>query len=128
MILMLDSSTGTCRLTLIDGNTRHDYEWQADRQLAKGLLGFIDQTLAEHNLKFDDVGGLAVMKGPGSFTGLRIGITVMNTLASSLSVPIVSAVGKDWHEQSLQRLNDGQNEQLVMPLYGAEANITTPRK
>ena len=45
MILLLDTSTYLCRLTLVDDGKRTDYEWQADRQLAKGLLGFIDRPM-----------------------------------------------------------------------------------
>lgn len=128
MILLLDSSTPTCRLTVVDGDRWQEYEWQAGRQLAQGLLGFLRQTLAEHEFELTDITGLAALDGPGSFTGLRIGLTVMNTLASSLSVPIVATRGDDWRQQAVDRLDDGQDDQLVMPHYGAEANITTPRK
>lgn len=128
MILMLDSSTPTCRLALVVGDSWHQYEWEAGRQLAQGLLSFLHQTLAKHELKLTDVTGLAVMEGPGSFTGLRIGMTVMNTLASGLSIPIVATRGEDWRQAAMDRINDGQDDQLAMPHYGAEANITKPRK
>lgn len=128
MILMLDSSTPTCRLTVIDGDSWHESEWEAGRQLARGLLGFLEQTLAERNIDWTDLTGLAVMQGPGSFTGLRIGLTVMNTLASSLSIPIVACQGEDWKTQAISRLQGDQDDQLALPYYGAEANITKPRK
>ena len=72
--------------------------------------------------------GIGVMKGPGSFTGLRIGLTVTNTLADSLSAPIVGATGEDWRETALEKLRAGENEKIVMPEYGAVAHITAPRK
>ncbi len=128
MILLLDTSTPVCKLTLVDGDWRYYKEWQADRELAKGLLAYINEQLAKHGKSFDDIGGIGVFRGPGSFTGLRIGLTVLNTLAESLTVPIVGAEGEDWQAVTLKKLNDGQNEKIVLPNYGAAANITKPRK
>ena len=71
---------------------------------------------------------LIVFTGPGSFTGLRIGITTMNSLAYGLDIPIVGVNGEKWIENGLQRLNDGENDRIITPHYGAEANITSPRK
>lgn len=128
MILLLDTSTPECRLTLVDGDQRFDDVWTADRTLADKLIGYLRGQLNTHGKTWSDVGGIGVFKGPGSFTGLRIGLTVMNTLADSLEVPIVGETGDTWKNTALTRLHDGQNDKLVMPLYGREANITKPRK
>jgi len=128
MILLLDTSTPTCRLVVIDDKQTAAYEWQADRQLAKGLLGWLRDRLAEHDKTFADITGIGALRGPGSFTGLRIGLTVLNTLADSLQVPIVGAMGDTWQDEALQRLTAGDNDQVVLPYYSNDANITTPRK
>lgn len=128
MILLLDTATPICRLTLVEGDTRQDYEWEAGRQLAKGLLEYLHQKLVEQGANFDSITGIGVLEGPGSFTGLRIGLTVMNTLASSLEVPIVGVRGDTWVEQAQQRLANHEDDRLVMPHYGAPANVTTPKK
>lgn len=129
MILLLDSSTSLCRLTLVDDNGKQiDYSWQADRQLAHQLLGYLRDRLAEHDQSFLTLTGIGVMKGPGSFTGLRIGITVLNTLAHDRQIPIVGTSGDHWIERVLQRLSAGEDDKLVMPEYGAPVNITQPRK
>ncbi|HSW77522.1 MAG TPA: tRNA (adenosine(37)-N6)-threonylcarbamoyltransferase complex dimerization subunit type 1 TsaB [Candidatus Chromulinivoraceae bacterium] len=128
MILLLDTSTPVCKLSLIDGDTRYENEWQADRQLAKGLLAYLHDQLESQDKVFSDLTGIGAFAGPGSFTGLRIGLTVLNTLADSEHIPIVGGMGEDWQAEVLQKLENGKNEHIVLPFYGSEANITTPRK
>jgi tRNA threonylcarbamoyladenosine biosynthesis protein TsaB len=102
--------------------------WQADRELAKGLLAQLEAFLRENELTFHDLSGLFVFRGPGSFTGLRIGLTVMNTIAYAQSIPIVGTEGDNWIKAAVTRLNAGENDQIVLPHYGAEARITKPKK
>ncbi|HEU0266300.1 MAG TPA: tRNA (adenosine(37)-N6)-threonylcarbamoyltransferase complex dimerization subunit type 1 TsaB [Candidatus Saccharimonadaceae bacterium] len=128
MIVLLDTSTPECRLTLIDSDMRRDYTWQADRDLAHHLLGFLRDRLSENGASFTDISAIGVMKGPGSFTGLRIGLTVMNTIATDRHLPIVGETGESWRDKALKRLQSGENDQLVMPEYGSAPHITTPRK
>lgn len=104
------------------------HTWQAHRELANTLLSVLRDQLDRQQATFDDVSGVAVFRGPGSFTGLRIGITVANTLAYGLNIPVVGAAGEQWREAALGRLKQGQTDKLVLPEYGAEANITTPKK
>lgn len=128
MIILLDTSTGLCRLRIVSKEQASDYEWQADRTLARDLLGYLRDRLAEYDASFHDITGLAVYRGPGSFTGLRIGMTVMNTLADDLAIPIVGETGENWQDTALARLAAGENDQIVLPEYGSDARITKPRK
>lgn len=101
--------------------------WTADRELATTLLSTIRDQLAEHHASFNDISKIVVFRGPGSFTGLRIGITVANTLAHALKVPIVGeATEHQWLERALGAAAEGRDDRLVMPEYGAEANVTAP--
>ncbi|MDP3998289.1 MAG: tRNA (adenosine(37)-N6)-threonylcarbamoyltransferase complex dimerization subunit type 1 TsaB [bacterium] len=52
------------------------------------LLPLIDKILKKHHLQPQDLTGIEVNLGPGSFTGLRVGAAVANTLSSFLKVPI----------------------------------------
>lgn len=128
MILLLDTSTSLCKLTLLDGKLRYDDEWQADRTLAKGLLRYLDENLKLRNKTWSDITAIGAFEGPGSFTGIRIGLTVMNTIADSLYIPIVGGRSEIWQDVVLSKLKAGQDEKIVLPFYGAEVNITTPRK
>jgi len=128
MILLLDTSTPECRLTFIDGDWRYDAKWEANRDLAKGLLKYIQLQLETQGKKWTDLSGLGVFKGPGSFTGLRIGVTVLNTVSYSENIPIVGETGEAWQETAVSRLLKGESDKIVLPEYGGEANITQPRK
>lgn len=128
MIILLDTSTPVCKLTFVDADTHDATEWQADRELARGLLKYIDDQLTARGYAWSDITGIGVFKGPGSFTGLRIGMTVMNTIADSESIPIVGALGDDWQSQAVAALRGGHDEKLVLPFYGRDAHITKPRK
>ena len=102
--------------------------WQAHRELSNTILKKIDKLFSVKGQTFSDLGGIVCFKGPGSFTGLRIGLTVGNVLAYSLHTPIVGAMGDDWQANGVQKLLAGVNEKILIPEYGAEANITEPRK
>ena len=128
MIILLDSSTAVCKITLIDDDWRQDYSWESDRTLAKWLLGYLDKILKEHGKTWTDISAIGVFEGPGSFTGLRIGLTVMNTIADSQNIPIVGASGENWQDEVLAKLQAGKNEKIVLPFYNRGANITKPRK
>lgn len=128
MILLLDTSSPVCKLTLIDKEWRYTDQWQADRQLAHGLLGYLHTQLQKNGKNISDITGIGAFRGPGSFTGLRIGLTVLNTLADALTIPIVGATGDTWQNHALERLYEQENDHIVLPLYGSDAHITKPRK
>lgn len=128
MILLLDTSTSVCKLTFIDGDWRQDNEWQADRTLAKDLLKYLDENLTKYNKSWSDITAIGAFEGPGSFTGLRIGLTVMNTIADTQRIPIVGGQGNNWQNEILTKLQSGKNEKIVLPFYGSDAHITVSKK
>lgn len=85
-------------------------------------------SLKRINVTWSDITGIGVFEGPGSFTGLRIGLTVANTIADSQQIPIVGGKGEEWQTDTLAALNSDRNNKIVMPFYGSEAHITAPRK
>ena len=124
MIILLDTSTATCRLTTVDGESSNNFDWEAGRTLARGLLAFIQEKVGD----VKNISGIGIMRGPGSFTGLRIGMAVANTLADGLGIPIVGETGDSWQESALGRLSSGEDDQVILPFYGGDAHITKPKK
>lgn len=128
MILFLQTDTPTCRVTLKGDVEAREFEWDAQRELARGLLAFLEECLSEANSAWSDLEGIVVFRGPGSFTGLRIGVTVANTIAYSQNIAIVGELGNEWQQLGEVRLQHGDNDKIVIPEYGREARITQPRK
>jgi tRNA threonylcarbamoyladenosine biosynthesis protein TsaB len=101
--------------------------WQADRQLTETLHQQLAKILDLLSISLADLNGVVCYKGPGSFTGLRIGLTVGNALAYSQDMPVVAADGNQWIKQGITKLLSGQNERLALPKYGAPAKTSRPK-
>ena len=108
--LYLDTSTPK---TILRINNK-EYKYDFDNDLAEKLLKFIHDKLKKNKKDFKDISEITFMSGPGSFTGLRIGASIVNTLAHELNIPLY-----DHH---------GKKHQVIIPNYGREANISKPKK
>ncbi len=103
-------------------------KWQAGNQLSVTLNDEIKKILDKSSMHLNDLEAIIVYKGPGSFTGLRIGMSVANALAYSLSISIITTAGENWIEQGLKKLAAGKNEKIALPEYGAPPKTTIPKK
>lgn len=126
MMLALKTDNPTAEIYLLDpsGNIKKQKIWEAGRSLYKDLLTELEKITGG----FQGLTGLIVFRGPGSFTGLRIGITVMNTIAYVKQIPIVGAETKTWLQKGTSRLAKNANDQIVLPEYDRPANVTFPKK
>ncbi len=128
-ILCLKTNEPTAEIGIYNAKNKLDYySWGAHLQLAETIHIKIKYLLEDNNLKFTDLSGIIVYHGPGSFTGLRIGISTANALANSLNIPIVGTTGDDWLETGINSLLNAQDQRQVVPFYGAPVHITTPKK
>jgi tRNA threonylcarbamoyladenosine biosynthesis protein TsaB len=91
MILVLDTATRTpvVALASADGTVLAERHWQSRHRHGEELLGRLDEALAEIGANRRDITGVVVGIGPGSFTGLRIGMATAKTIAYALGIPIV---------------------------------------
>ena len=129
MILAIRTDKPEAELHLVDttGAEAASFIWEAHRSLATTLLTTILQFLSQHGVKPKELEGLIVFTGSGSFTGLRIGATVMNALAYSHGLPIAVGEKDEWIKSGLQNLKTAQPGNYVIPTYDREPNITKPR-
>lgn len=85
MKLYIDTSSRDIIVVGIDGEK---FEARAIEEKSQKLLPFIDEVLNKKNKKLDDITEVEVNTGPGSFTGIRVGLSVANTIGWSLKIPV----------------------------------------
>jgi tRNA threonylcarbamoyladenosine biosynthesis protein TsaB len=89
-ILALDTATRSCSVALTDeGSLAAELTTRKDQTHSKHLMELIHSVLEIAGFGVSQVDGLAVTIGPGSFTGLRIGISTIKGLAHALGKPVV---------------------------------------
>ena len=85
MKLYIDTSN---RDTIIVGLDDKRFSTAAREEKSQKLLPFIDEILKKEGKKIKDITEVEVNTGPGSFTGLRVGVSVANTLGWVLGIPV----------------------------------------
>jgi tRNA threonylcarbamoyladenosine biosynthesis protein TsaB len=129
IILTIKSDQETAHVGLYnDRQQLSTHEWQAGRQLAESLHNVIVKVLEDAGQTLASLEGIVGFKGPGSFTGLRIGLTTANTLAYALNIPASDGAGPDWEIQGIEKLLSGERVAQILPEYGAPVHITLPKK
>ncbi len=100
LILALETSTLTGSVALVDFSPPSDASMPMNRIIgeitlnlqsthSERLMPSIDRLLEDASLKIGDIQGIALGLGPGSFTGLRIGVSTVKGLAYALRIPVV---------------------------------------
>jgi len=90
-ILQIDTATPVCSVALaIDGKTVALKEESGQNLHASNLTLFIQAVAATAALELKDLDAIAVSKGPGSYTGLRIGVSTVKGLCYALDKPLIA--------------------------------------
>ncbi len=94
LILAIETATGCGSVSLTTGNINNgtvlaEYTLQPDTTHSRRLLGSIEAMMAAAGTDWKDLDAVAVSQGPGSFTGLRIGMAAAKGIAMAAEVPLV---------------------------------------
>lgn len=115
-ILNIETTTTNCSVSLSkQGETlvlKEDYS--ANYSHAESLHVFIDEVLKSSQMKLSDIDAIAVSKGPGSYTGLRIGVSAAKGLCYALDKPLISVSTLESLSHQVQ-ISDG----IIVPMLDA---------
>lgn len=96
LILSVDSSSSTATCSLIEENQiLAEINLNSKRQHSVVLMDLVDELLNYYDLKINDIDAFAISEGPGSFTGLRIGMATIKGLAFSTNKPCIAISSLD---------------------------------
>ncbi len=92
LILHIETATDICSVALSEGDRQLSLvESEQARSHASLLNSFVRQAVAQAGKELKDLDGIAVSKGPGSYTGLRIGVSTAKGLAYALEIPLLAS-------------------------------------
>jgi len=129
LILAIETATGCGSVALTrgagsTGKVLAEYTLQPEVAHARRLLGLVAAVMAAAGVGWDQLAGVAVSQGPGSFTGLRIGMAAAQGLAMALARPLLPVPTMDGlaaqvvgHDLPLCCLLDARKQQIYAGLY-----------
>lgn len=133
MILYIDTTSNDfSQLAIIYRKKIVKYKkFKVNFRHAEVLLVEIDKLLKTSRITLKDIKTIMVANGRGGFTAIRIGVTIANTLAWLLRVPVVALAGNEklknidnFRDFAMQNIGRGVKNKYVAPSYSAEPNIT----
>lgn len=89
ILLALDTATPVTAVALLEADKVLGQEFQPAKNHSVTLLPAIDHLMQAHNIAREDLGAVAAGIGPGSFTGVRVGLTLAKSLAFALKIDLV---------------------------------------
>jgi tRNA threonylcarbamoyladenosine biosynthesis protein TsaB len=89
IILAIDSSSGACSVAIWKNNAITGYcEETSMSQQSKRLVQMVEEALAESSIGYSDLSSVACTVGPGSFTGIRIGLATARAIGFAANIPV----------------------------------------
>jgi len=95
LLLALDTGSDQVALALYDGQVVSEYVYDAGREQTATVLPSIRQLLRANRRRLEEIGAVAVTTGPGSFNGLRVGMSIAKALCYALDVPLIGVLTLD---------------------------------
>ena len=110
-ILALDAATEACSVALqIDDSIIHRFE-VCPQQHSQKLLPFVDEVLGDAGITLNQLDAIAFGQGPGSFTGVRIGVSITQGLAFGADLPVIGV--SNLAAMAQQAIAEHQAERVV---------------
>lgn len=131
MYLYLNTAGSQIDLALIADNFQLIVSkgWHSNNDQSEKLLSYVEELLLKHNISIRQINGIFVFAGPGSYTGLRVGLSSANALAFALNVP-VWPVDKNRIDEKEYLLNITLNtgSVIITPHYAKPPHITKKKR
>lgn len=130
-LLALDTSTEACSVALQYNDQRLTLDEVCPQQHSKRILPMVQQLLAESGLALNQLDGIVFGRGPGSFTGVRIGVGVTQGLAFGADLPVFGVSTLQAMAQAAVRLHqatqviaaiDARMAEVYLALYQQDAD------
>lgn len=91
LILQIETATQTCSVALAQNGVLLAYKEQTERNIHASVITlFIEELMQKAQIKYQDLDAIAVSMGPGSYTGLRIGVSTAKGLCYALDIPLIA--------------------------------------
>lgn len=121
LILLLETATSTCSVALTENGNIIGVREANERNIhASHITLFIEELMAQTGKKYSDLNAIAVSMGPGSYTGLRIGVSTAKGLCYALDIPLIGINTLEAMASGLRSQNDIQDSDLLMPMIDAK--------
>ncbi len=93
---------------------------------SENMIFLLNKFLKSKRIKLNNISKIVVNRGPGSFTSVRVGVVLANTLSYSLKIPVLGIDNfiPEKKEDYLELLKQAPKEEFIKPFYYKEANIT----
>ncbi|WP_069658560.1 tRNA (adenosine(37)-N6)-threonylcarbamoyltransferase complex dimerization subunit type 1 TsaB [Arcticibacter eurypsychrophilus] len=119
LILQIETSTISCSVALSENGQTLSFKEAAERNIhASSITLFIEDVMKVADKKLTDLDAVAVSMGPGSYTGLRIGVSTAKGLCYGLSIPLIAIDTLKAMAASI-KINLGSGEHLYCPMIDA---------
>ncbi|MFA6651156.1 MAG: tRNA (adenosine(37)-N6)-threonylcarbamoyltransferase complex dimerization subunit type 1 TsaB [Bacteroidales bacterium] len=119
-LLLLETSTAVCSVSLAQGTDIIACRQSAAPKAHASLLAvFIDEVLKEHHLTLRDCQAVAVSGGPGSYTGLRVGVSTAKGLCFASSLPLIAVSSLELIAQLTVDNHPGERPYRIFPMIDA---------
>ena len=132
-ILAISTSSNICSVALLKNmDTILELNTDDSKTHSENLMPLIDELFTKCSMKLSDIDLIGVDSGPGSFTGIRIGISTVKGLAAPSNIPIVPVSSLEalsynsvQHKGHICSLIDARNAQVYVGIFDSEHNLCT---